>query len=841
MVNLPDSDLFNRCIEVALKEKWHLLISKREATGTDSLLTHSLNVMSVAETLMKILGDFDEVETFEVLSGCFIHDSGKEDTEVQQILSGENSGSFKHKGDITRKAQLLEAIGVDNSLHETILAIDTIMERPENSSHKIDIACSQVPEEKVWRVVQLADQIVSQKSLDTIELKKGTLFAETLQRLGVNLSYHKVSMIRGITTQLLHNGVMKAYQNHGWTPALYYPDGTVYISRESTTIPERGEILECVKDTVEHYIESIPACELGASAFSGDIRISILNSPEFLFRDDDCVEAFWERIISQKAIRGASFPSEKQKVDDWTKALATKADEEQAVIELRYKKVRAVTRLAIVMKEIASYCEEKRPEAWGFFIKELQERLQVKEGIDKVLRRVANTSPTEQLVEVYNGLTLPTMLCDKDVDFLIRATVIHFKEITKKLREFMNGSIQIDFQKIAEQLLNDLERPLVDDLHMRSLETSRRYQNGKTKGSVSCVLCSSVPTTTATKPMIGEGVESFINLMKGGIRINGDHKAWICPLCEFEAKIRLVFVPDNKETILVLPQLNISESIKKKWSKGLTNLIDGMEDLGLKPLRDRYWIDIIISAKIDADEKQIFTDIIQNNASKEAIIRTVSKWLEETYRSVDDVKTFLANDSTELKDFEDAALHIIEKKLRLPEEVKLDMERYVRKSAGLHCSYVSPNYILITSAFPIAQMDESETSAIIRKVFIGLLLSRLFLASVVYPDIALGMYYHTGPTKGYLRVPKKLGLVNIYKNLGISDWIKVGQIDDMLLKLALYLKVDDLLLATGSSFGKDNLLNLFKKQPGEVLNRHLQVNREINPALYTYLVQANSI
>ena len=91
------------------------------------------------------------------------------------------------------------------------------MERPENSSHKIDIACSQVPEEKVWRVVQLADQIVSQKSLDTIELKKGTLFAETLQRLGVNLSYHKVSMIRGITTQLLHNGVMMAFQNHGWT------------------------------------------------------------------------------------------------------------------------------------------------------------------------------------------------------------------------------------------------------------------------------------------------------------------------------------------------------------------------------------------------------------------------------------------------------------------------------------------------------------------------------------------------------------------------------------------------------------------------------------------------
>ena len=841
MVNLSDSDLFNKCIEVALKEKWHLLLSKREATGTDSLLTHTLNVMSVAETLMKILGGFDEVEKLEVLSGCFIHDSGKEDPEVQQILSGGNSGSLKHKGDMNRKSQLLKAMGIDNSLHETILAIDTIMERPESSNHKIDIVCSQVPEEKIWRVVQLADQIVSQKSLDNIELKKGSLFAETLDRLGVNLSYHKVSMIRGIITQLLHNGVMKAYGEYGWIPTLYYPDGTVYISKESTNIPGREEILGYVKDTVENYIESIPACELGASAFSGDIRISILNSPEFLFRDDDCVDAFWERIVSQKAIREAAFPSEKQKAEDWTKALATKTNEEQAVIELRYKKVRAITRLAIVMKEVASYCEEKRSGAWGFFIKELRERLQVKEDIDKVLRRVANTSPTEQLVEVYNDLALPTMLDEKNVDFLVRATMIHFKEITKKLRKFMNGTIQIDFQKIAEQLLDDLERPLVNDPHLRSLETNRRYQSGKTKGSVSCILCGNPPTARGTKPLIGEGVESFLNLMKGGIRINGDHKAWICPLCELEAKIRLVFVPDNKETILVLPQLNISESIKKKWSKGLKNLIDGMEDLGLKPLRDRYWIDIVISGKIDEDEKQIFTDIIQNDASKEARIRTISKWLENRYTSIDDMKPFLPNDAMAVKDFEAAALHLVEEKLHLPEEVMLEMGKDVKKSAGLHCSYVSPNYILITSAFPTAQMDESETSAIIRKVFIGLLLSRLFLASVVYPVTALGMYYHTGPTKGYLRVPQKLGLVNIYRRLGISNWIKVGQIDDMLLKLAYYLKVDDILLATDSGFGKDNLLILLKKQPGEVLNRYLQVNKEINPALYTYLVRANSI
>ncbi len=97
------------------------------------------------------------------------------------------------------------------------------------------------------------------------------------------------------------------------------------------------------------------------------------------------------------------------------------------------------------------------------------------------------------------------------------------------------------------------------------------------------------------------------------------------------------------------------------------------------------------------------------------------------------------------------------------------------------------------------------------------------------------------PTKGYFKLPKKLGLTSIYKKLGISEWIKINQVDEILLKLALYLKLDDMLLATRSDFGKDNLLNILKKHPGEVLNRHLQVNKEVSHAIHAYLLQASQV
>jgi len=842
LIYLFNADLYSRCIDLALREKWHLLLAKREVTGSDSLLTHTLNVMSAAETIMKIIGGFSETETMEILAGCFIHDSGKEDEKAQGVLSGRIQGPLMHKGDRDRKIHLLKEIGVDEALHDIIIAIAMIMERPESSDQRIDIASTQAPDERIWRIVQLADQIVSRKSLANLEVKERTLLAETLKRLGLNLSYHKVSVIRGIVTQLLHKGITKAYQKHGWAPVLYYPDGTAYISGGANTVfPDKNEILQNIKEEVDSYINNISPSELGASAFSGDIRISVLSSPEFLFRDDKCIEAFWGRVESQRAIREASFPKEKGKAEEWERLLANKPIEDRVVLELKYKKIRATTRLAFVMKEIVSYCEEKEPKSWSFFIQELQKKFQTTNDIEKILRRLANTTPAKQLVQTYESLTTPTNMDEMNIEHLIENLTKHFKEITKKLGQFVNGKIGIDSLKVAEQLLGDLEIPLLRDLRLESLEAVQRYRSGKLRGSVSCVLCGGKPVTQGTEPLIGEGVESFINLMKGGTRIGGIHKAWICPLCSLEAKIRLVFVPRHKETLLILPQLNISEALRKKWDRGLKYLIDGMEELGLKPLKDRYWIDIVIGERLNEDEKQILKDFVHKNTFKDARTRVVSKWLEDRYSNIDEMKAILLSTTTNVKDFEDVAMQIVEGKIQLPPEVAREMEEYFRRTSGMHSSYVSPNYILVTSSVPIAQLEESETSAILRKVFIGLLLSRLFLASVVYPDTVLGIYYHIEPTKGYFKLPKKLGLAGIYKKLGISEWVRINQVDEVLVKLALYLKLDDMLLATRSDFGKDNLLNILKKHPGEVLNRHLQVSKEVSPALHAYLLQASRV
>lgn len=828
--------IYEQCIRVGIEEGWHQTLAKKEQTGATSLLAHVLNVMSVAESVMEMLGKFSNNDKLKVLAACFIHDSGKLSEEVQQKLAGERKGMFKHKGsDIAsteEKKTILSKIGIPTNSQDEIISMDRVMESIESSTHKTDILSGAATQEKLWRTVQLADQLVSRKQLSNLDLtQEGTLMM-TLRRLGLSIDYHKISTIRGILTQLLHKALSKAYENKGWKPILYYPDGTVYLSKQANRPNFTEEHLtHMISRTTEEFIKNIDSVMLGNAVF-GNIRTTVIKTPEFLFFNEDTIRAFWRYIAIQKFVTTPLPPSDK--VPIYKKLLKLRDNEEESIFMLRFKKRRSVAYLFHIMKEIVKLAAEyESDKAWLIFEEEIQNNKKNSQLVS-MIKRIASTSKPQEVVSLYEILLECKVIRDEKLEDIHTKLFALFTKITLRLWKEVVSKKSSSLLEYANRLLQDIEKPMLFDIRSISDSIFTNYSSGKNKGAIFCSLCGGVPENVASEPLVGEGVESFQNAIKGGSNLGGKNKAKLCMLCEMEAKLRSIFVSNNADVILVLPQLNLGSTMRIKWQEIIQKLFLGLQTFGMRPVNERYWYDMVIHAQISDSSLKILQDIKESPKNKKEIINNYIQFLENTYENITEFKE-REKIKVPCNNFQELAEMIYDSTVKLPKDLSKELELELIVSTKTHASYESPNYLLISLGNPIGRRDESETSAIIRKVFVGLLIARLFLASAIFPDTSLGVYYHIETPKGYLRLPMKLGLYDFYKKLGTYGWVHTNQMDQVLRRLAIYLKTESILFASKSDFGRDTLLQTVKKLPGEVLNRNLQITGEPNRTLYSYL------
>ena len=146
-------------------------------------------------------------------------------------------------------------------------------------------------------------------------------------------------------------------------------------------------------------------------------------------------------------------------------------------------------------------------------------------------------------------------------------------------------------------------------------------------------------------------------------------------------------------------------------------------------------------------------------------------------------------------------------------------------------SVITANYVIIMTSSKIKKSaEESETSALIRKMFFGILMARLFLMSAIYADAPLSVLPAEIYPQGYFKIPKKLGLRPILMNLKLSNesWVPLDKVDEILEKLAALLKAEEAIKEAG--YGKDTLLEIATRHPGMVLARAAQ-SRKILPKM----------
>lgn len=818
----PES-IFASAIHVGLNRNWHSLRAKIKIT--QCLLVHTLNVMSAIESIGKIIGLSEKDRTIALGAG-FIHDAAKAKFEAQQVLT-QGKGVFFHKdSDAIKDDELAKALNelgiVDETSVKECIAIARSMEELESATHLTDLLKAPPRNIKIVYTVMLADEIASLGDLSSIKTN-GKKIERTLAKLGLHLYYYKVSVIRGILTQLLHRAMLSLIETRGGIPVSYYPAGTLFISKTPIEEPQRKEMQNSLEKEINGYINEIDPAKMGKAIFGG-ITQTVILAPELLGVSDDTIKSFWSFVSKQRFIQNPQLPPKIDQKMRWLRLVSEKYSlQDEPLVEEKFKEIRAVLYLTQILKEIYKISRQNT-EVHEIIVTVLASDLGLSrskmERLLPELLKVSLTTQAEDGVAIYEELLTSSTVCKLRRSEMIDKIIQAYTRITMKLFEENLLELRFPTADIAESLIEELEKPFMLPIKELSDNISRNYSKGKSSGGISCALCSDTPDVEAPSSLVGEGTEAFTNFVRGGTRLGGRNKIKICKLCSYEAKIRGIFLKDPEETILVFPQVQIGAQMGNVWQNLINNLLTA-QHAGIRALQDSdSWSTIILQEKMNESTSEIFKVLSEKSSgwSSEVIRNKIENDYSESVEGF--LQSFgLSLEENQYKTIKELSEAIVNNKIQLPKEVIDDLHSTLADATRFSVNMETPNYIVVILS-GLRRKKESETSYFLRKLFLGSILARLFLASVTFANMPLEIKFVTHP-RGYLEVPRKIGLTAIYKKLGINDWVTLEQIDEILVRTAALIKIEKI-LSRAADMGKDSLYILSKDSPGRILNRYLQ-------------------
>lgn len=231
--------------EWMLRRQWHRLQAKRDPFR-QSLLAHALSQVNVVASLAPLLTDPDgaalrDEDILVLLAAVASHDVGKETPEWQayverrSIRVGHVDPVLAHKA----ARELVELLGL-TEVAEIVSGITLHMTATSGGGDVLVRALTGGHTNRRWR--ELADwaaQIDNLCSAADVDLaliwarRPGGLLGRCLA-----WTRHRVRVIRGVSTTLLHRAALDSYTAVGWLPILTYADSTLYAAPKSNGATE---------------------------------------------------------------------------------------------------------------------------------------------------------------------------------------------------------------------------------------------------------------------------------------------------------------------------------------------------------------------------------------------------------------------------------------------------------------------------------------------------------------------------------------------------------------------------------------------------------------------------
>jgi len=806
-------DLILRCVEIGISHGWGEVEAKWR-DGIQTLLVHSWNAASLALDIMNLLGNFDSRSKKIGVVASFFHDYTKAEGQHDQI----------DKRDLY---ELLESIRLSDEDQEEIYAVIARTETPKSLDRLVGFVNTRLTvDQRVPDVCRLADHLLVVKSLSNFELTQDA--ERFLKEFDLDLEYHIVSPVRGITTQILHRALENHYKRQGFRPVLFFPEGTLYLGKGKAAIPQKQELLVVLKDEFDRLFSENSAFQQGGRAFGG-WTAQVITDVSLILSGDKNIKSFWGTVFRKPIV---------------TKWIKDRTPEAQniAVFYVFYA-------LKSIVSELSKKIVDKSEEIESTFQTSLEKEI----GLDpKIIEKISVISHTfsekrqglskeelgEKILDALIRYIAPEELSPESTFELLESKIV---DITKTLTSKYSALIERVPQKILEELIDDIGRPLLAEAHVQAEECWNAYKNGKIgKGTPICSFCARRAENIASASLFGGGAESFSNLLQGGSVIGGSNKTQVCSLCEYEEQLRMALRGDYEEIIFVFPQLNLSRSLWEIWNETTQNMLAGSTHIatGLNPLnRYREWSELIVrDEKIEALNglKKLYDE----KSYQRAEVRQLIKTLEKNYEDVEDIDPTRGWVPEEVKNFEELAEAVVQGKINIPEEIEEALEINLHEAARINISS-NPNFIvLLTDTISLKRnREESETTLALRKFFIGLLLSKLFHSSVVFPTLKQETLVSIEPW-GAVYQAQKTGLKKILKMIGSKNgWTPFPESAFTLKYLAALLLCEDRLRMAGpkGDMGKHTIIKCSDMIPGQILNRYLQAEKRADPEFFMLL------
>jgi hypothetical protein len=851
-------ELFALMREFGEERKWHLKYAKFNWRVHQSLLAHSLNVSSLAISILDYLVGSQIIKLtnklrLQMLLTGFLHDAGKESElfqrAVERFLSGEGAEplDFGHQQErdirsvveslqkyVSAKFQFAEDL--HGIWEEVIWSVSHMGKMEDAGAVSQSFTRANSNDALICKeVVHIADVMMSKLSVE--DAARTALNGQTVSKL--QLTYSKVSTVRGVLTQFLHAALEAQFDGSRFKAVQWFPNGTVYVGRADTTAPhmDSAKLVESLVKSMQQFLYKLHSRQIARAAY-GSLTAQVIAAPEFLFaRDgDDVIHQFWQYITTQRFAK----PNYKDldKLKDTEKRIYSRlsrhlGERDRSTKLIFLARFLADFNLLIVLYAARSQLVEnaKKVGVKTKIIEEATKQLQIAlaQGLTIPLALVANwpeialQTKAEKRLAVAETLwksphyEKPEVWRRKMLDALENATVA--------LARRWRNCIPDKCSAIARLLLEDISHPLDPTAIVKTIKTMDSVIDaGKTgHGTSNCQRCGGIATCEAQAELFGQSEIYHDNLVVSS-RVGGGNKIRVCELCEFEEKLHSVFARRQQQSIssfYIFPQLALSRNQRLDWQK-IANEIQYDPSRFPPLLRVNRWAEIMMEGD---DTRLPLRSTGFSFSDKERVWGIQEIALENGF--LDDLSPMILP-PLEAKDASAVVSLINQGKCKLNERFEKALCEIINRMSPI---YISPNFILVLASGTVADRDENQSSAAIKWAFFRCVLARLFYATVLSAD-AIRME----DMLGYTTLPSSIILRPLTEKLGARDmWIPIPKLEMALRRLSALILIGRELSSADASYGNATLLRLLIEEPGRVLMRMTNKNPAYPKKLVSYL------
>ena len=842
-LDLDIDNLLRVLKEFGEKRKWYLKYAKFNWRIHDSLLSHCLNVAALSFSILDSLGEFHYVQVtdklrIQVLLTGFLHDAGKETNrsqaavEVWLTCKGSEPLDHCHQDEVTLQAivrDLQKVMETDfpiaNSFpsiwDETVWSI-TQLGRRENAG-AISHSFKKAPSSDALtcrEVVHLADVMMSQQTVeDAAKVHPGGTIVSNL-----HLAYSKVSIVRGILTQFLHAALDDEFSVKGFRAVQWFPNGTVYLGKIDAKIPiiDEKKIIDSIVKKIRNVLDKNRTSQMAKAAF-GVLTFQVIASPEFLFASDQIIHEFWQYLARQKF--ATPIRKELNDLKDTEKKLYRLISNElkgkDESTKLTYLgRFLADFNLLIVLyaarKELVENSKSSNAN-WKKIGKDATENIQgclaqflkiPLKSLDAWPEIAVQTKAEERFPVV---TTLWQSRYYENLHIWQKELLKTLEKATIELAKMWREHIPDKYGAIAQHLVSDITSPVNPQAILHEVEELNSViEKGKLgHGTPTCQRCGGVACFEAQAKLFGES-EIYNDNLIAGYRVGGGNKIRVCEVCDFEEKLRTVFVPRWQKAFFILPHLALSRRQQIDW-QNIANRV--RYNAGEFPPLWRVvrWAERAIGGKISSLPSVGPTDFSPNFSDKE---------LGNAIQNVADAEAFTVDLSSmiepplDAKDGRTVATLIREGKCKLKEKCE---KKVLDALNQMDPVYLSPNYVVLLIGRTPIDKDEPESSAAIKWTFFQCVLARLFSATVLPADSFNVM---EDATLGYTKVPSHIVLKTLAEKLNArKGWIPIPELERTMTKLSGLILTSQQLFDAKADYGNSTLLRLLHEESGRVLVR----------------------